>query len=82
MDPIEGITMFAATAVVIYVLFPILAGVQAATPTLAVSSPLYNASNTAQTTIASGAGLISLETLIIAAVVLISTVLLIRRHNA
>ena len=80
IDPIDGIAMFAVVAVLIYILFPILAGVQAATPAIATTSPLYNASVTAQTTIASGTGLISLESLVIAAVVILATVMLIR-HN-
>ena len=91
MDPIEGIIMFAAAAVTIYILFPILAGVQSATNTiLPVStntstqgaSALYNVSQTAGTAIASSASLMSLETLLISAIIIISTVMLIRRHKA
>jgi hypothetical protein len=81
IDPIDGIAMFAVVAVLIYILFPILAGVQSATPTIPVTSPLYNASLTAQTTIASGTGLISLEALVIAAVVILATVMLIRHKG-
>lgn len=81
MDPIEGIIMFAIVAVLIYILFPILAGVQASTPNIAVTSPLYNASQTAQTTIASGTGLISIEALVVAAVVILATVMLLRKHK-
>jgi len=82
IDPVDGIILFVIVAVVLYILFPLLAGVAAATPAIAVSSPLYNASITSGTTIASGAALVSLETLVVAAVVILSTVMLLKKHKA
>jgi len=80
MDPIDGIIMFIIAAVVIYIMFPILVGVQAATPTIVSTSPLYNASTTAQTTIASGTGLVALVTLVLAAVIILSVVMALRKQ--
>jgi len=79
-DPIDGIIMFIIAAVVIYIMFPILVGVQAATPTIVSTSPLYNASTTAQTTIASGTGLVALVTLVLAAVIILSVVMALRKQ--
>jgi hypothetical protein len=90
IDPIDGIVAFAVVAVMIYMLFPILAGVQAAVPitnpgslnnTNVGASALYNQSVAAQASIASGSGLLSLEALVIAAVVILATVMLIRHKG-
>jgi hypothetical protein len=81
IDPVDGIILFVIVAVVLYILFPILAGVQVATPAIPITSPLYNASVTSQTTIASGASLVSLEALVLAAVVILATVMLLKKHK-
>jgi hypothetical protein len=91
IDPVDGIVLFAVVAVIIYMIFPILAGVASVTtgilpvPNANTStvgaSALYNQSVTAGATIASGTSLISLEALVIAAVVILATVMLIRHKG-
>ena len=78
MDPIDGIIMFIIAVVVIVIAFPIISGVTGSIP--AITNAALNASfGTATTTIASGLTLIALSALVIAAVVILSIVMKLRK---
>ena len=78
MDPIDGIIMFIIAVVVIAIAYPIIGGVLGALPAL-TNTDLNNSFNTAITTISSGLTLIALAALVIAAVVILSIVMKLRK---
>jgi len=78
MDPIDGIIMFIIAVVVIVIAFPIISGVTGSIPAI-TNAALNTSYGTAQTTIASGLTLIALASLVIAAVVILSIVMKLRK---
>ena len=72
---IGGIVAFIIIGVLLYIMFPVLSGVQSATPTISVATPLGLAQNTTITGVASGTTLLSIVMIVIAAVVILGVLI-------
>jgi succinate dehydrogenase/fumarate reductase cytochrome b subunit len=78
MDPIDGIIMFIIAVVVIAIAYPIISGVITALPAI-TNIDLNESFTTAMGSISSGLTLIALAALVIAAVVILSIVMKLRK---